>query len=120
MVSIELVGCLGADAVKKKIQEAVFYTFNICDNRKIDGKEVSMWYGCNLNRVSEKLLPLLKKGQHVFVRGVPKYRIFDSAKYHCKMVAVDVFVNEIYLVGAAPKVEASENQPKPESGDLQF
>lgn len=112
MVSIELVGCLGADVEKKQVQDSVFYTFNICDNRKVDGKEVSMWYGCNLNRVSDKLLPFLKKGQHVFVRGVPRYRIFDSAKYHCKMVAVDVFVNEIYLVGAAPKDEAREAQQK--------
>lgn len=120
MVSIELVGCLGADVEKKQVQDSVFYTFNICDNRKVDGKEVSMWYGCNLNRVSDKLLPFLKKGQHVFVRGVPRYRIFDSAKYHCKMVAVDVFVNEIYLVGAAPKDEASEKRLFPERDNVPF
>lgn len=120
MVSIELVGCLGADVEKKQVQDSVFYTFNICDNRKVDGQEVSMWYGCSLNRVSDKFLTYLKKGQHVFVRGVPRYRIFDSAKYHCKMVAVDVFVNEIYLVGAAPKVESSENQPKNENEPVPF
>ena len=51
MVSIELVGCLGADVEKKQIQDAVFYTFNICDNRKVEGRDVSMWYGCYLSRV---------------------------------------------------------------------
>lgn len=105
MVSIEIIGNLGADIEKVNANGSEFYSFNVCDNRKVNGQEVSMWYGCNLNKVSDKLLPYLKKGQGVFVRGVPRYRIFDSAKYHCKMVAVDVLVNEIQLVGAAPSNE---------------
>lgn len=36
------------------------------------------------------------------VRGIPRFRIFDSAVHHCKMVAIDVIVNEITLVGAKP------------------
>lgn len=102
MVSIEIIGNLGVDIQKVNANGTEFYSFNVCDNRKVNGQEVSMWYGCNLNKVSDKLLPYLKKGQGVFVRGIPRYRIFDSAKYHCKMVAVDVLVNEIQLVGAAP------------------
>ena len=105
MVSIEIIGNLGADIEKVNANGSEFYSFNVCDNRKVNGQEVSMWYGCNLNKVSDKLLPYLKKGQGVFVRGIPRYRIFDSAKYHCKMVAVDVLVNEIQLVGAAPSNE---------------
>lgn len=108
MVSIEIIGNLGADIEKVNANGSEFYSFNVCDNRKVNGQEVSMWYGCNLNKVSDKLLPYLKKGQGVFVRGVPRYRIFDSAKYHCKMVAVDVLVNEIQLVGAAPSNEADD------------
>lgn len=106
MVSIEIIGNLGVDIEKVQANGTEFYSFNVCDNRKVNGQEVSMWYGCNLNKVSDKLLPYLKKGQGVFVRGIPRYRIFDSAKYHCKMVAVDVLVNEIQLVGAAPRSEA--------------
>lgn len=105
MVSIELIGNLGADCRKVENNGASFYSFNVCDNRKVGETEQSMWYGCNLNRVSDKLLPYLKKGQQVFVRGIPRYRIFDSAVHHCKMVAVDILVNEIQLVGAAPKQE---------------
>lgn len=106
MVSIEIIGNLGVDIEKVQANGTEFYSFNVCDNRKVNGQEISMWYGCNLNKVSDKLLPYLKKGQGVFVRGIPRYRIFDSAKYHCKMVAVDVLVNEIQLVGAAPRSEA--------------
>lgn len=108
MVSIEIIGNLGADIEKVQANGCEFYSFNVCDNRKVNGQEVSMWYGCNLNKVSDKLLPYLKKGQGVFVRGIPRYRVFDSAKYHCKMVAVDVLVNEIQLVGAAPSHEADD------------
>lgn len=105
MVSIELIGNLGADCRKVENNGVSFYSFNVCDNRKVGDTEHSMWYGCNLNKVSDKLLPYLKKGQQVFVRGIPRYRVFDSAVHHCKMVAVDILVNEIQLVGAAPKPE---------------
>lgn len=106
MVSIEIIGNLGVDIQKVNTNGTEFYSFNVCDNRKVNGQEVSMWYGCNLNKVSDKLLPYLKKGQGVFVRGIPRYRIYDSAIHRCKMVAVDVLVNEIQLVGAAPRNEA--------------
>ena len=54
------------------------------------------------HRQSE-VLQYLVKGQQVFVRGLPVFGIFDSSVYHCKMVKVDIFVNEIQLVGSAPK-----------------
>lgn len=110
MVAIEIIGNLGVDIQKVQVNGSEFYSFNVCDNRKVNGQEVSMWYGCNLNKVSDKLLPYLKKGQGVFVRGIPRYRIYDSAIHHCKMVAVDVLVNEIQLVGAAPRSEDDDNK----------
>lgn len=108
MVSIELIGNLGANAEVKSYQGTQFVSFNVCDNRKVGEKEVTQWYGCTLNKWSEKLLPYLRKGQGVFVRGIPRYRIFDSALHRCKMVAVDIMVNEIQLIGAAP-VKQSED-----------
>lgn len=110
MVSIEIIGNIGADAKRVDYNGSVFYTFNVCDNRKVGDGEQSQWYGCNLNRASENLLKYLVKGQQVFVRGIPRYRIFDSAVHHCKMVAIDVFVNEIQLVGASPKAEQAAEQ----------
>lgn len=116
MVQIEIIGNIGADVKQVDYNGTKFFSFNVCDNRKVGEAEQSQWYGCNLNRSSDNLLKYLKKGQQVFVRGVPRYRIFDSAVHHCKMVAVDVFVNEIQLVGAAPKDENSaDNQPRNEA-----
>lgn len=118
MVSIEIIGNLGADVKKCENNGGTFFSFNVCDNRKVGDKEVSMWYGCTLSKVSEKLLPHLKKGQQVFVRGLPKYRIFDSKLHRCKMVAVDVLVSEIQLLGGAPKQEGSE-EPADEGEEVQ-
>lgn len=112
MVSIEIIGNIGADVKKVDYNGSTFYSVNVCDNRKVGDTETSMWYGCNLNRVSENLLKYLKKGQQVFVRGIPRYRIFDSAVHHRKMVAVDIIVNEIQLVGAAPKEEQAQETEK--------
>lgn len=112
MVNIEIIGNIGADAEVVNYNGSSFVSFNVCDNRKVHDKEESMWYGCNLNKCNENLFKYLKKGQQVYVRGIPRYRIFDSALYRCKCVAVDVLVNDIQLIGAAPKQEQSEQKPK--------
>lgn len=103
MVAIELIGNIGADVKVVNNNGKTFATFNVCDNRKVGNQEVSQWYTCNLNSYSDKLLQYLKKGQNVFVRGIPVYRIFDSAVHRCKMVGVSILVNDITLVGAAPQ-----------------
>lgn len=110
MVNIEIIGNIGADAKVVNYNGTQFVSFNVCDNRKVNDQEVSMWYGCNLNKCNENLFKYLKKGQQVFVRGIPRYRIFDSALHRCKCVAVDVLVNDIQLIGAAPKQEQDEQE----------
>ena len=116
MVSIEIIGNLGADARVVESNGSRFVSFNLADNRKVNGTEQTQWYGCNINRDCTNLMPYLKKGQCVFVRGVPRFRIFDSSLHHCKMVAVDVFVNEIQLVGGSPEstTEPQAEQENPE------
>ena len=117
MVNIEIIGNIGADAKVVNYNGTQFVSFNVCDNRKVNDQEVSMWYGCNINKCPEILFKYLKKGQQVFVRGIPRYRIFDSALHRCKCVAVDVLVNDIQLIGAAPKQEQNEQETK-EDGEV--
>ena len=105
MVQIELIGNIGADAQVVNTNGASFVSFRVAENRQVNGQEQTMWYECTMNNYSEKLLQYLKRGQCVFVRGLPRFRIFDSAKYHCKMVGVTIMVNELQLVGAQPKTE---------------
>ena len=111
MVKIELIGNLGSDAKVVSANGSQFVTFNVADNRKVNNQEITQWYSCNINRDVSNLMQYLVKGQNVFVRGVPRFRIFDSSKFHCKMVGVEIFVDEIQLVGSAPK---SEDQPEEE------
>lgn len=113
MVKIELIGNLGADARVVEANGSRFVTFNVADNRKVNGNEVTQWYSCNINRDVTNLMPYLIKGQNVFVRGVPRYRIFDSSQYHCKMVGVEIFVDEIQLIGSAPS-DKQQPQAEPE------
>ena len=120
MVSIEIIGNIGADAKRVSSNGSEFVSFNVCDNRKVGETETTMWYGCTLNHCSESLLKYLIKGQSVFVRGIPRYRIFDSAVHHCKMVAVDVIVNEVQLVGAAPKNTPETTDDKQNTKDMPF
>lgn len=120
MVSIEVIGNIGADAKVVNYNGTQFVSFNVCDNRKVNGQEVSQWYGCNINKVNDNLMKYLVKGQQVFVRGVPRYRVFDSAIHRCKCVAIDIFVNDIQLVGAAPASNSQEasNQPTEENVEV--
>lgn len=120
MVSIEVIGNIGADAKVVNYNDTQFVSFNVCDNRKVNGQEVSQWYGCNINKVNDNLMKYLVKGQQVFVRGVPRYRVFDSAVHRCKCVAIDIFVNDIQLVGAAPTSNSQEasNQPTEENVEV--
>ena len=117
MVAIEVIGNLGADVKKVEYQGSIFYSFNVSDNRKVGDTEHTMWYGCNLNRPNEKLLPYLVKGQQVYVRGIPRFRVSDSAKQHCKIVSCDIFVSEIQLVGGRPKTQDELVDSMPKSGD---
>lgn len=110
MVKIELIGNLGADARVVSANGSQFVTFNVADNRKINGNEVTQWYSCNINRDITNLLQYLVKGQNVFVRGVPRYRIYDSSTMHMKCVGVEIFVDEIQLVGAPPTKEPEKPQ----------
>lgn len=116
MVSIEIIGNLGADAQVKEHNGVKFVAFNVCDNRKVGDNEVSMWYGCTINKVNENLLKYLKKGQQVFVRGLPRYRVFDSAVHRCKCVAVDVMVNDMQLIGGRVNNDTQE-QDKERNGE---
>lgn len=112
MLQIEVIGNIGANAEVVNTNGASFVSFRVAENRQVNGQEQTMWVECTMNTVSEKLLKYLVKGQGVFVRGIPRWRIFDSAKYHCKMVGLSVMVNELQLVGAQPKQEEQpENDP---------
>lgn len=120
MHRIEVIGNLAADAQIQNSNGTKFLTFRVAHSEKItkDGQqqEITQWYSCSSNMVDSKIVQYLKKGQKVYVRGVPAYTMYDSAVHRCKMIDVRIFVRQIELVGASPKQEeqqATGQAPQP-------
>lgn len=121
MERIEIIGNLGADAVIKTPQPNVsFIAFRVAVSKKFNGSDVTMWYDVTMNQTDSKILPFLKQGTKVFVRGYPSYRIFDSAKYHQKMIGVTISVNEIQLCGSKQDNPSPAQQKQEPADDLPF
>lgn len=105
MQKLEIIGNIGADAVVKPYNGQEFVSFRVADTQKIkingQESEQTTWIDVTMNGNGGGLLKYLKKGQKVFVSGRPTYRIFDSAKYRCKMVGIQVFANQVELCGSS-------------------
>lgn len=105
MQKIEITGNLGADAEFRSENGSEFVTFSVGVTerfRKSDGTEVetTTWHSCVMGGSQEKLLPWLKRGSRVFVRGDQRLRVFNSAKNHCMMAGSSISVREVELLGA--------------------
>lgn len=105
MQKLEIIGNIGADAVVQPYNGQEFVSFRVADTQKVrvNGQETEQttWIDVTLNGNGGGLFKYLKRGQKVFVSGRPAYRIFDSAKYRCKMVGIQLFANQIELCGAS-------------------
>lgn len=128
MQRLEIIGHLGADAEVKAVQGgSQFVAFRVACSQRFSDQEVTQWYDCTMSDPNMKVVQYLKRGTRVFVRGIPSYRIFDSAKYHMKFVGVNVHVLEVQLCsdkkdaqepGQAP-ADKNESAEKPNE-DLPF
>ena len=105
MFRVELIGNLGADVERKETNGKVFYTFRVAhtdrytDTTSGEVREKTTWANCLASSISDNLLPILRKGQKVFVRGRADLRVFSSEKYRTMMAGLDVSVTEIELCG---------------------
>lgn len=103
MQKLEVIGNLGADAEVKTYNGGEFVSFRVADTRQVmvngQSTQQTTWFDCTMNGNGGGLLKFLKAGVKVFVSGRPEYRIFDSAKYRCKMVGVQIYVNQVELCG---------------------
>lgn len=105
MFKIEVIGNLGADAEVKESNGTKFVTMRIAhtDAYKDEGgnkHEKTLWIDATMNDAESKLLPYLKQGVKVFVRGNASLRVYSSPKDRCMKAGVTVSVREIELVGA--------------------
>ena len=122
MFKVEIIGNLGADAELKESNGSKFVTMRIAHTTtwsKDDGtkQESTIWVDVTLNNDESKVIPYLKQGVRVFVRGNGSLRVYSSKKDRCMKAGLTVSASEIELVGGQ-----SEEVPRllvhPDSGQL--
>jgi len=104
MLKVELIGNLGADVEIKDANGSKFAAFRVADTTKFKTsqggeREVTNWVDCTLNNVDSKVLPYLKAGVKVFVRGHANLRLYSSKKDRCMKAGLQVSVTEVELCG---------------------
>ena len=103
MLKAEIIGTIGSDAEVKDFSGKKCVSFSVaCNEYRKDDKDniittttwVSvLWYGSG-----GKLLPYLKRGEKVFVRGGLKVSIYTD-KQGAPKVSVSIKANEVQLCG---------------------
>lgn len=119
MIKLEIIGNLGADAQLQVYNGNKFVSFRIAntdawtDKATGEIKKSTQWISCTLNGDGGNLLPYLKKGTKIFVRGNAQIVVYSSPKTHQMEAGVNLFVREIELCGGS-KEEAHPQQPAPQ------
>lgn len=117
MIKVEIIGNLGADAMLQEKNGNRFVAFRVANTDKWVDKstgqviESTQWVSCTLNGDGGALLPYLKRGTKVFVRGNAQFVVFSSAKTRQMEVGVNLFVREIELCGGAKENQQEPQQP---------
>lgn len=122
MFKIELTGNLGADAEIKNDNGRQYVQFSVADTKKYkkeDGTEVenTNWVSCFLRNAESPVVPFLKKGTRVFVRGNCELRLYSSAKDRQMKAGASCNVSEIELIGGSQADEVPRELALP-SGQI--
>ena len=109
MFKVEFIGNLGADAEVKDVNGSKFVTFRVAHVDKWttqtgDKKEVTTWADVTLNNVESKVVPFLKTGVKVFVRGNGDLRVYSSPKDRCMKAGLRIAALEIELCGGVAEL----------------
>lgn len=106
MLKVEIIGNLGADAEVKESNGSKFVTMRIAhtDSWRDDAgnkQERTTWVDATMNDAESKVLPYLKQGVKVFVRGNASLRVYSSPKDRKMKAGLSVSVWELELLGGA-------------------
>lgn len=122
MFKVELIGNLGADAEVKVSEGSKFVAFRVANTEKwtdANGQEHlrTDWFDATMSNAESKVIPFLKAGTKVFIRGNASKRVYSSKKDRCMKAGITVHVQELELCGG--QSELVPNQLiVPESGQL--
>lgn len=104
MLKVELMGNLGADCEVKESNGSKFVTMRIAHTerfKKQDGtdQESTIWVDVTYNKVDSGIIPFLKAGVKIFVRGNLHLRVYSSKKDRCMKAGATIAASEIELAG---------------------
>lgn len=107
MLQLSVIGHIGGDAVVKEVNGKKFVSFNVAHSDVWTDEqgaqhESTFWVSCAISGDGGKLLPYLRKGQCVFVQGRGSTRVYSSPKERRMVAGLNISVDKIELVGAAP------------------
>lgn len=122
MLSVTIVGHLGADAEIKSKDGREFMTFRVAHSNRYEknGQKVeeTQWINCLMHGDGGKLKEYLTKGQMVCVIGDASANIVSSPKLRRMVVGIDVVVRSVELLGGSAGRDAVPRQLATSDGVL--
>lgn len=101
MITMTIIGNLGADAEVRSANGREFLSFRVAHTEKFTSNgqttERVIWVDVTREGNGGELLRYLTAGTKVYVTGRPTFRIYDSAKYHTKLIGISIFAQQIEL-----------------------
>lgn len=122
MFKVEFIGNLGADAEIKESNGSKFVTMRIALTDKWttesgEKRESTTWADVTMSNTESKVIPYLKSGVKIFVRGNGSLRLYSSPKEKKMKAGIQCAATEIELCGGV--AEAVPRQlVEPETGNL--
>lgn len=122
MLKVEFIGNLGADAEIKEANGSKWVSMRAAHTTKYqtengEDRSITTWVDINLSNSESKVIPFLKAGVKVFVRGNADLRVYSSKKDRMMKAGLTIHASEIELVGGS--TDAVPRQLiVPESGQI--
>lgn len=106
MIKVEVIGNLGADCEVKQSNGNKFGACRVAHTEKYTDAqgnvhESTIWIDIVIPDAENKVIPYLKAGVKVFVRGNASLRVYSSQKDRCMKAGLTVNAREIELCGGS-------------------
>lgn len=106
MIKVEVIGNLGADCEVKQSNGNRFGACRVAHTEKYTDAqgnvhESTIWVDIVIPDAENKVIPYLKAGVKVFVRGNASLRVYSSQKDRCMKAGLTINAREIELCGGS-------------------
>lgn len=109
MFKVEVIGNLGADAEVKDVNGSKFVSMRVAHVDKWttqsgETKEATTWIDVTMSNTESKVIPFLKTGVKIFVRGNGGLRVYSSPKDRCMKAGLKIAATEVELCGGVAEL----------------